>query len=168
MREWLTATPYRLEANRFGAQVKFLNRMAPRVFDKMIYNVQVGELQKMGFLAQMEYFRHKGIDVSQLQLNSSGSEYTDASIRAAFAVPTLPNVPRQPRGEGNSPCVLIWAGGVLPGVRAVKAVVSIASQGCVDWIVTRNVWRFVCGTASKVHAMGPVDGGGAPGSPGLT
>lgn len=80
----LTATPYRLGANRFGAQVKFLNRMAPRVFDKMIYNVQIGVLQKMGFLSQMEYFRHKGIDVSQLQLNSSGSEYTDASIRAAF------------------------------------------------------------------------------------
>ena len=91
-----------------------------------------------------------------------------ASIRVAFAVPTLPKVPRQPRGDGNSPCVLIWDGGAFPGVMAVEAVVSIDNHGCVDWIVTRNDCRFVWGTASKVHAIGPVDGGGAPGSPGLT
>ena len=38
-----------------------------------------------------------------------------ASIRVASAVPTLPNVPRPPRGELKSPCVLICVGGVLPG-----------------------------------------------------
>lgn len=66
-----------------------------------------------------------------------------ASIRVVFAVPTLPNVPRHPRGDWNSPWVLVFAGGVLPGVSAVDAVVSIVSHGCVDWMVTRNVWRFV-------------------------
>jgi hypothetical protein len=64
--------------------------------------------------------------------------------------------------------VLICSGGVLPGVRAVEAAVSIVNHGCVDWMVTRNVWRFVCGTASKVQTIGPLEGGGAPGSPGLT
>lgn len=91
-----------------------------------------------------------------------------ASMRVAFAVPTLPNVPRHPRGDWNSPWVLIWAGGVLPGVSAVGAVVSIVNHGCVDWIVARNVWRFVCGTASKVQTIGPLEAGGAPGSPALT
>ena len=52
-----------------------------------------------------------------------------ASMRVAWAVPTLPNVPRQPRGDVNSPCVLICVGGVLPGVSAVVAVVIIVSHG---------------------------------------
>ena len=50
-------------------------------------------------------------------------------MRVACAVPTLPNVPRQPRGDVNSPCVLMFAGGVLPGVNAVVAVVIIVSHG---------------------------------------
>ena len=52
--------------------------------------------------------------------NSQSVPVKLASIRVAFAVPKLPNVPRHPRGDGNSPWVLIWAGGVLPGVRAVE------------------------------------------------
>src|SRR5439155_11934038 len=43
-----------------------------------------------------------------------------ASMRVASAVPTLPNVPRQPRGELNSPCVLIPVGGLFAGESAVK------------------------------------------------
>ena len=42
-----------------------------------------------------------------------------ASIRVASAVPTLPKVPRHPRGELNSPWVLICVGGLFPGERAV-------------------------------------------------
>ena len=61
-----------------------------------------------------------------------------ASIRVAWAVPTLPNVPRQPRGELNSPCVLICVGGLLPGESAVDPVVSIVSHGCVERIVART------------------------------
>jgi hypothetical protein len=89
-------------------------------------------------------------------------------MRVAWAVPMLANVPRQPRGELYSPCVLIDVGGVLPGVSAVAAVVFIASQGSCDRIVVVNDWRFVCGTALNVHVMAPVVGGGAFGSPGLT
>ena len=53
-----------------------------------------------------------------------------ASIRVAWAVPTLPNVPRQPRGELNSPCVLISVGGLFPGDSAVDPVdASLAQDG---------------------------------------
>ncbi len=55
----------------------------------------------------------------------------------------LANVPRQPRGELYSPCVLIDVGGVLPGVKAVEAVVSIVNQGSCERIVVVNDWRFV-------------------------
>src|SRR5262249_23657067 len=51
-----------------------------------------------------------------------------ASMRVACASPTLPNVPRQPRGESNSPCVLIRVGGELPGDSAVVPVVCIVSH----------------------------------------
>src|SRR5262245_23252096 len=91
-----------------------------------------------------------------------------ASIRVASAVPTLPNVPRQPRGEVNSPCVLICVGGLLLGDSAVDPVVSMVSHGCVDLIVARNDCMFVCGTISNVHVMSPLVGVGGFGSPGLT
>src|SRR5258705_3090045 len=91
-----------------------------------------------------------------------------ASMRVACASPTLPNVPRQPRGESNSPCVLICAGGELPGDSAVVPVVSIVSHRCVERMVARNDCMFVCGTASNVHVISPVVGKGGFGSRGLT
>jgi len=91
-----------------------------------------------------------------------------ASIRVAAAIPTLPKVPRQPRGELNSPCVLICVGGLFPGDNAVDPVVSIVSHGCVDRIVARNDCMFVCGTTSNVHVISPLDGAGGFGSPGFT
>jgi hypothetical protein len=90
-----------------------------------------------------------------------------ASIRIVSAVPTLPKVPRHPRGELNSPWVLICGGGLLPGERAVAPVVSIVSHGCMEWIVARSDCRFVCGTTSNVQVMSPVAGAGGFESPGL-
>src|SRR5262245_3486439 len=89
-------------------------------------------------------------------------------MRSACASPTLPNVPRQPRGELNSPCVLICVGAALLGDSAVVPIVSIVSQGCVERIVVRNDCRFVCGTTSKVHVISPLVGSGGFGSRGLT
>ena len=80
----LTATPFRLGTNSFGSQIKFLGRSSPKIWDKMIYCVQIKDIQSRGYLANMEYFRHRGIDPAMLRLNSSGSDYTDASIKAAF------------------------------------------------------------------------------------
>jgi hypothetical protein len=82
-------------------------------------------------------------------------------------MPTLPNVPRQPRGDVNSPCVLICAGGV-PGVKAVVAVVIIVNHGWSERTVVRKDCRLVWGITSNVHCIGPLLGGGGAGSPGLT
>jgi hypothetical protein len=43
-------------------------------------------------------------------------------------LPKLANVALQPRGESYSPCVLIWAGGVFPGIIAVDTVNVIGSH----------------------------------------
>ena len=80
----VTATPYRLGSNSFGSQIRMLHRMKPMVWNKMLYYVQIDELRKMGFLADMEYHITKGIDVDMLKFNTNGSEYTEASVKAAW------------------------------------------------------------------------------------
>ena len=90
------------------------------------------------------------------------------SIRVACAVPALPNVPRQPRGDANVPWVLIWVGGVLLGEIAVVAVVVILSHECSDRIALLNDCRFVSGITSNVQVIGPLVGGDAPGACALT
>jgi hypothetical protein len=89
-------------------------------------------------------------------------------MRVASAFPTLPKVPRHPRGELNSPWVLICVGGLLPGESAVDPVVSIVSHGWVERIVARKDCMFVWGTTSNVQVMSPLIGAGGFGSPGLT
>jgi len=53
-------------------------------------------------------------------------------------VAKLPNVPRHPRGESYSPWVLIWAGGVLPGIIEVDDVRVIGSQPSQNSITRSN------------------------------
>ncbi|MDD5526836.1 MAG: DEAD/DEAH box helicase family protein, partial [Candidatus Omnitrophica bacterium] len=80
----LTATPYRLASNSFGTELRFLTRTRPKVFDEMIYFVQNRELFDGGYLARMEYAAGNGFDRNRLQVNSTGADYTDESVRRYF------------------------------------------------------------------------------------
>lgn len=80
----LTATPYRLESGYEGAMLKFLNRTEPRIFSDVIYYVQNEVLFNAGHLAKLEYFDFNKIDRTLLQLNSSGTDFTEASLRAYY------------------------------------------------------------------------------------
>lgn len=81
----LTATPYRLYSSRFyGSMLRFLTRTRPRIFDCLLYHVQVRTLLEQGFLAQLNYYQLPIINTSRLQLNSTGADYTDASIRKHY------------------------------------------------------------------------------------
>lgn len=81
----LTATPYRLYSSKnFGSQLKFITRTRPRVFSDVIYHVQIGELLKRGYLANMNYYQLNIVDTSQLQLNSLGSDYSEESLRQYY------------------------------------------------------------------------------------
>lgn len=78
----LTATPYRLYSNRFyGSMLRFITRTNPRIFNEMLYCVQVGTLLSRGYLANMNYYQLNVVDTSRLKVNSTGADYTDASVR---------------------------------------------------------------------------------------
>lgn len=81
----LTATPYRLYSTRFyGSMLRFLTRTRPRIFSDLLYHVQVKTLQDRGFLAPMEYYRLNIVDPKRLKVNSTGADYTDASVRRLY------------------------------------------------------------------------------------
>lgn len=78
----LTATPYRLCSNSYGAELIFLTRQTPRIFSSVNYYVQNDILFNEGHLAKLEYFSLNVIDRTMLSLNSTGTEYTDQSWKA--------------------------------------------------------------------------------------
>jgi DNA repair protein RadD len=78
----LTATPYRLASTMQGPILKFLTRTKPRVFSEVVHYVQNGQLFRDGHLAKLEYFSIKGFDRTRLETNSTGADYTDASVQA--------------------------------------------------------------------------------------
>jgi DNA repair protein RadD len=88
----LTATPYRLTAGFDGAQLKFLTRTSPRIFGRVLHYVQNDVLFNAGHLAPLEYFSFDTIDRSQLEMNSSGTDFTDASLRAYYRRIDMPKL----------------------------------------------------------------------------
>ena len=82
----LTATPYRLYSSlEFGSILKFLTRTKPRIFTDVIYHVQVAELRRQGFLADMKYYQINLIDQRRLVRNSTGADFTDRSVQLYYA-----------------------------------------------------------------------------------
>lgn len=88
----LTATPYRLSSDSFGAQLKFLTRTRPKVFDEILYYVQNSELFDNGYLAKLEYFSFNVVDRSMLQMNSSGTDFTEQSLRSYYRTIDMPSI----------------------------------------------------------------------------
>jgi DNA repair protein RadD len=80
----LTATPYRLTSGFDGAMLKFINRTNPRIFNKCIYYIQNSTLFDAGHLAKLEYFDKTVIDRTMLQMNTSGTDFTEASMKAYY------------------------------------------------------------------------------------
>lgn len=81
----LTATPYRLYSSRtYGSMLRFLTRTNPRAFSYLLYHVQVRTLLERGYLAPMNYYQLNVVDTSRLDLNSTGADYTDESVRRYY------------------------------------------------------------------------------------
>mgnify|MGYP001305070123 CR=1 FL=1 len=78
----VTATPYRLSTSSLGAMLKFITRTRPRIFSKVIYQVQISTLLDMGYLASMNYYQMNplGWNENNLRNNSTGTDYTDQSV----------------------------------------------------------------------------------------
>lgn len=80
----LTATPYRLGAGFDGAMLKFLTRTRPKIFSKVLYYIQNSVLFDAGHLAKLEYYNFDVVDRSMLQMNTAGTDFTDASLKRYY------------------------------------------------------------------------------------
>lgn len=88
----LTATPYRLTATMEGAQLKFLTRTRPRVFEDVLYYVQNDVLFNAGHLAKLDYFSFDIVDRSMIRMNSSGSDFNEASLQDYYRRIDMPKI----------------------------------------------------------------------------
>lgn len=80
----LTATPFRLASNSYGSILRFLTRTRPRIFRDVVHVTQVADLLRAGYLAPVEYRQRPAIQREKLRLNSTGADYTDASVQLHF------------------------------------------------------------------------------------
>lgn len=88
----LTATPYRLSSGFEGAMLKFITRTSPRIFNKVLYYVQNDVLFNSGHLAQLEYYKFNVIDRTMLQTNSTGTDFTESSLRSYYRQINMPKL----------------------------------------------------------------------------
>ena len=88
----LTATPYRLSSSMDGAMLKFITRTNPRIFNKVLYYIQNDTLFNAGHLARLEYFSFNVVDRSMLRTNTSGTDFTEASLRAYYRQINMPQI----------------------------------------------------------------------------
>lgn len=87
----LTATPYRLSNDSFGAQLKFITRTRPKIFNEVLYYVQNNVLFDAGYLAKLEYYVFDVVDRSKLEVNSSGTDFTSASLNRLYKSIDMPS-----------------------------------------------------------------------------
>ncbi len=64
--------------------LKFLTRTRPRVFDDVVYQVDIGTLLQRGYLAKLRYFDLSPIDQSQLKRNSTGMDYDERELKESY------------------------------------------------------------------------------------
>lgn len=105
----VTATPYRLHSSQFmGSMLKFITRTRPRIFSQVIYQVQIWELLRRGYLANLNYYSLNVVDTSRLPLNSLGSDYSEEALRKYYEDikynDTLENIVRRLLVAGR-PCI---------------------------------------------------------------
>ncbi|WP_086984953.1 DEAD/DEAH box helicase [Elizabethkingia miricola] len=88
----LTATPYRLSSDSYGAQLKFLTRTQTKIFHNILYYVQNSELFDDGHLSKLEYYSFNVVDRSMLKVNSTGTDFTEQSLRRYYDMIDMPSI----------------------------------------------------------------------------
>lgn len=84
----LTATPFRLHAYndlKTGNKVvvaKLLTRTNPKIFNDIAHVTQISELYDKGYLCPVEYYTYDLYDHSDLELNTTGMDFKEESLRA--------------------------------------------------------------------------------------
>lgn len=93
----LSATPYRLEVDvdmdwktkKFKSAKPYLQMLTDYkkpVFKEIIYNIQIEELLEKGYLSDLKYYYQppKGWDENKLFKNSTGTDFTDDSVKYMY------------------------------------------------------------------------------------
>lgn len=89
----LTATPYRLEQKYakengelfYTSHLKMINRIHPFFFKKMAYKIETADLIDMGYLSPIAYRMPHAIDLSELEVNSTGRDFTEESLERFYS-----------------------------------------------------------------------------------
>lgn len=80
----LTATPFRLASNSLGAELRFLTRSVPRVFNNVVDVTQIPDLYRDGYLTPLAYRSVPILPLDRLKMNTKGTDYTDESVQSLF------------------------------------------------------------------------------------
>lgn len=75
----LTATPIELRNTMFGSSLVMINRSRKNLFNEICHVTQISEIIEKGFWSDIVY-NVKETDESKLQLNTTGSDFTDKSL----------------------------------------------------------------------------------------
>lgn len=139
----LTATPYRLSQTidpktinkrykKYGSILKFLTRTRPRIFDQVLYHVQIKTLLDRGYLAKLRYFDLNAIDLDNVELNTTGADYDDRSLfdefeRVGFYSYTLNIVKRvmRPKDGGRRNGIIVFTRFVEDAERLAEDLMGI-------------------------------------------
>jgi len=75
----VTATPFRLSNSMQGSMLKMMNRDRDCIYKSINDVVQISEVVEQGYWSKLIY-DIKDVDETDLELNTTGSDYTDKSI----------------------------------------------------------------------------------------
>lgn len=81
----LTATPYRLSHDGFNGSIcKFLTRTRGKLFDTVVHHTQNRFMADNGYWCPLQYRSVPGFERKGLEVNSTGSDFKDESLRRYF------------------------------------------------------------------------------------
>jgi DNA repair protein RadD len=77
----LTATPVMLTTGMFSSQLKMLNRVRKSFYRELIHVTQIEEITKNGWWSKVNYKPIQGLKENMLRYNTTGTEFTEHSLR---------------------------------------------------------------------------------------
>jgi len=77
----LTATPVILTGGMFSSQLKMMNRVRKSFYKEIIHVTQIKEITDNGFWSKVNYKPIHGLKENMLRYNTTGTEFTEHSLR---------------------------------------------------------------------------------------
>lgn len=127
-----TATPFYLKSGMAGAELKFLTRMRPVFFSKVLHVIPIKLMTETGFWAKLNYQEYE-FDESGLIINTTGSDFTQESVIQAMKIQGVNNniyieAKRRIQEERK---ILIFMDCVENAIKMAEVLSKFAKTGCV-------------------------------------